>query len=229
MADIEEPAALAARRILRSEIPPSPDSPEDDPAVEGLLQTFFSLVQLIPETPVPDDVAGRIEGLLRTTPGEKPITPRPAAGPARRLTAVVTHRVRVPAVALIFLVAGLILSLVANGLLSRARGFRPEQAVYLAGTESAAAARGVAMHDGSTLVVHADGLAELTTGYRYIAWEITDQGPGHLGTMTMLSRDSARLIVSRERVGPLIVVTIESGAAPSGPTGPRVLVGRAGS
>ena len=79
--------------------------------------------------------------------------------------------------------------------------------------------------DGKNIVIHATGLDELAAGYRYVAWDGSDEDPRAVGSLTTLGDGDARL-TARYAVAPsVVVVTIEPSRSPASPAGPRILVG----
>jgi len=226
LARLDDSATAAARQILGLEEVAYAKTGVGDDRVQALLQAFYSLAQLTPDIPLPDSVTTRVDERLASGATLPPTDTPPVTGgrsPARRALAA---RVRMPVTAVVMIVLALAISLAANLLLSRAGKFRPEVAVHLTGTASAPETQGVVLFDGNQLVLHASGLAELTSGYRYVAWDASGTEPQYLGSLTMLSDSTARLLRSSDAVAPVVIVTIEPSASPTNPTGPRVLVGR---
>ena len=234
MARIDDSSATAARRILGLEEVLYAESGAGDDRVQALLQAFYSLAQLTSDIPLPEEVAARVNQRLSTDAKRSPAIAvraqsgsRPAIGKRSWVQRALTARMRVPVTALVMLAVALVLSIGANILLSRTSGFRPEVAIHLIGTASSPGTKGVVLFDGKRIVLYADGLAELTSGYRYVAWNASGTESRYLGSMTMLTDSTARLLTSADALGPVIVVTIEPSASPAEPTGPQILVGRA--
>ncbi|MEE8441709.1 MAG: anti-sigma factor [Spirochaetia bacterium] len=235
MARIDDLAATAARRILGLEEVVYAESSAGDDRVQALLQVFYSLAQLTPDIPLPEAVATRVnrrlasdaEGGPANTDSAPTDATRPRSGDRRSLVRrALAAGVRMPVTALVMLVVAFLLSIGANLLLSRAGEFRPEVAIHLIGTAASPETKGVVLFDGKRIVLHAGGLAELTSGYRYVAWNASGTVPQYLGSLTMLSDSTARLLTSADELIPTIVVTIEPSASPTEPTGPQILVGR---
>ncbi len=229
MARIDDSSATAARRILGLEEVVYAESGAGDDRVQALLQVFYSQVQLTPDIPLPEEVVTRVKRRLAADAESRPADTDSAPTDATRSLArrALTTRVRMPVTALVMLVAALLLSIGANLLLSRAGEFRPEVALHLIGTGASPGTKGVVLFDGKRIVLHASGLAELTSGYRYVAWNVSGTEPQYLGSLTMLSDSTARLLTSADELMQTIVVTIEPSASPAGPAGPQILVGRA--
>jgi hypothetical protein len=228
LARVDDPSAAAARQILGLEEVPYAESGTGDDRVQAFLQSFFSLAQLTPDVPLPDSVATRVMDRLAAGDDEEDPTAaeQPGRGPGSLVTRALMARAHVPITALVMLIAALCLSIGANLLLSRATPFRPESAIYMVGTGSFPEAKGVLLFDGRRIVFHASGLAELASGYRYVAWSAAETEPRYLGSLTMLGSRSARLLASADAVVPVVVVTIEPSASPAAPSGPQILVGR---
>ena len=232
MARVDDASATAARVILGLDDLSAPESGGETESgsetdrVHALLEAFFSLTQLTPRVPIPEELATRLNERLAATSGadSRQTTVR-RRGLASGLARMASSRVHLPRTAMVMLVVALVLSVGANILLCRAGEFRPETAIHLAGTGSAPEARGVVLFDGARVVVHADGLAELASGYRYVAWNSSGIGSEHLGSLTMLSSNSGRLVTSVKELMPVVVITIEPSAAPASPAGPQILVG----
>lgn len=231
MARIDDSPATAARRILGLEEVLYAESAAGDDRVQALLQAFYSLAQLTPDTPLPEAVTTRVNQRLSagTENGAASAQARsqPAVGKRSWIQRALAARMRVPVTALVMLVAALVLSIGANILLSRTSGFRPEIAIHMIGTGASPDTKGVVLFDGKRMVLHAGGLAELTSGYRYVAWNASGAKPQYLGSLTMLSAGTARLLTSADELLLVVVVTIEPSASPTEPTGPQILVGRA--
>ena len=245
MAHVDDPAAIAARRIIMAEETPFTDPGSEPDRIEAYVRNFYALVQLTPEVELPGDLLGEIEGALESglnqgSSGEsgsadtfrkKPANRRmPGSRRFGKKTAAQTGRarVRLPVAAAALLLAALLLSLAANLIMLRGDPFQPETAVYLSGSDAAPNANGVLLYDGESIVLHASGLAQLSPGYRYVAWHATESGETYLGPLTMLSRTTGRLLVDASEVGFIVSVTIESDPAPEAPGGPRILVGLQG-
>lgn len=230
MAQVDDPAAVAAaRQILGIE-----NGEPADGRAAALLETFYALAQLTPRAEVPEHLADRLAvGLVDTPrpsgvpPGEAPGHTHAGGGAGARLRRLFARSVRVPAVALALLILGLALSIAANVLQTRSAHFRPETALHLEGTPAAPAAKGVVLRDGSNVMLHAEGLSQLMSGNRYVAWAVSEDSIAWLGTLTMLDTQSARLLTSSAQAPETVVVTIESTASPPAPSGPRVLAGSA--
>lgn len=241
MTQIDGSSATAARRILGLEEVTYAESGVGDDRVQALLQTFYSLAQLTPDLPLPEAVtngvneqlAAETDGMPTSNGNELVDLTGPLSANRRvverrqRVKRALTARVRMPITALVMLVAALALSIGANILLSRAGQFRPEVAVHMTGTDSSPGSRGALLFDGRQMVLYASGLAELTSGYRYVAWNASGSEPQYLGSLTMLSDSTARLLISADAMVQIVVVTIEPSASPGAPTGPPILVGRA--
>ncbi len=235
MARIDDSSATAARRILGLEDVVYAESGAADERVQALLQAFYSLAQLTPDIPLPEEVAARVNQRFMTDadggPGDggrfPTNLPQPRSGKRPRVKRALAARVRIPATALVMLIVALVLSIGANILLSRTSGFRPEVAIHMVATGASPGTKGVVLFDGKRMVLHASGLAELTSGYRYVAWDVSEMEPQYLGSLTMLSNSTARLLTSADALVPVVVVTIEPSASPADPTGPQILVGRA--
>jgi len=227
LARLDDPATAAARRILGLEDVALAESGVGDDRVQALLQAFYSLAQLTPDIPLPDAVTTRVNERLASEATLPQTDPPPATGNRSSAQRAVAARVRMPVTAVVMIVVALAISLAANLLLSRTSQFRPEVAVHLTGTAAAPETQGVVLFDGNQLVLHASGLAELTSGYRYVAWDASETEPQYLGSLTMLSDSTARLLLSSDTVVPVVIVTIEPSASPTNPTGPQILVGRA--
>lgn len=231
MARIDDSSATAARRILGLEEVVYAESGAGDDRVQALLQAFYSLAQLTPDTPLPEAVATGVNQRMSADAenGMAPAQPRsqPVIGKRSWVQRSLTARMRVPVTALVMLMVALVLSIGANLLLSRTSGFRPEVAIHMIGTGASPGTEGVVLFDGKRMVLHASGLAELTSGYRYVAWNASGAKPQYLGSLTMLSDSTARLLTSADAPVLVIVVTIEPSASPTEPTGPQILVGRA--
>ncbi len=238
MARIDDSSATAARRILGLEEVVYAESGAGDDRVQALLQAFYSLAQLTPDTPLPEAVVTRVSQRLSADTERGPTDGRPAGATQPRsgrrsdignrslVHRALAARLRVPVTALVMLAAALVLSIGANILLSRTSQFRPEVAIHMIGTASSPGTRGVVLFDGKRIVLHASDLAELTSGYRYVAWNAPETQPHYLGSLTMLGNSTARLLTSADALGPVVVVTIEPSASPAEPTGPQILVGR---
>jgi len=237
------------------ESPTFADAGEQADRVDVHLENFLALSQLTAEASVPEGLFAGVEEDLRVrdsvaesemiVPERRTGTDRRAArrrdrreqgerrtlAERRRRERRSPHRgtarrtVPVPLLAVILVAVALVLSLTANALLTRSRPYQPDVALYLTGSDSAPDARGVLLYDGESVVLHAEGLAELSPGYRYVAWHATESGPTYLGPLTMLSRSTGRLLVDASEIGLIVSVTIESDRAPGAPSGPRVLVG----
>lgn len=236
---VEDPAIDAARRILGLGSERAPGSEPGEDAVREVLETFYALAQLTPDVHIPSSVVDTVTRPPATS------TPDPHSdGMAARKTkvsrrgfrhnrsrtrtlahTVLTARVRVPVPAFVMLTVALVLSLAADVLLPRSGEFRPEAAVHLTGTDSSPSARAVLLAEGSRIIVYASGLAELADGYRYVAWTTAGSQHRYLGSLTMLSTDTARLITTSDELMSAVVITIEPSTVPAVPEGPRVLVG----
>lgn len=233
MADLDGPASIAARRILGAEEPALVET-ENGESVDLHVQNFFALAQLTPDGTMPDDLMSSIESAIHEAgesavkSDEKEFPPAPRTARSRRRKNRSVRQIKIPLTAAVLTGAALLLSFSANYLLSRRQPFVPEAAVYLSGSESAPDAAGVLLHDGRTAVIHANGLAKLSPGYRYVVWHTTVDGELYLGPLTMLDGSHGRLLVDTSTVGIVVSVTIESDPAPSVPGGPRVLIGLAG-
>ena len=247
MARIDDPSAAAARRILGLEEVSYAQSGTGDDRVQASLRAFYSLAQLTPDISLPEEVTARVDRRLATGIGSVPINAegppadlprprsgrqpvvrkRPAFGVREWAKRALTARVGMPTTALVMLVVALALSVGANFLLLRSGQFRPEVAIHMIGTGSSPDAKGVLLFDGKQIVLHASGLVELTSGYRYVAWNASGSEPQYLGSLTMLSDSAARLLTAADALVPVVVVTIEPSASPANPTGPQILVGRA--
>ena len=229
MARIDDSSATAARRILGLEEVVYAESGGSNERVQALLQAFYSLAQLTPDIPLPEEVEARVNQRLVADADSGPVDEEraPTDVPQPRVMRALVARVRMPVTALVMLGVALVLSIGANFLLSRASEFRPEVAIHMIGTGASPGTKGVVLFDGKRIVLHASGLAELTSGYRYVAWDASETEPRYLGSLTMLSNSTARLLTSADALVPVVVVTIEPSASPADPTGPQILVGRA--
>jgi len=225
LARIDEPSAVAARQILGLEQPPTGDTAPTGDRVQALLQSFYSLAQLTPDVPVPESLENRLTERLEALHAPEPPEATSATGRPPLIRRVLAHHSRLPTTAVIMLVVALVLSVGANILMSRTHDFRPEVAVHLAGTGSSPDARGVLLYDGRQIVMHASGLAELASGYRYVAWGSAEDLPVNLGTLTMLGSSTARLVARANLVETPVIVTIEPTGSSPGPSGPRILMG----
>ncbi|MFW6260669.1 MAG: hypothetical protein ACOC6J_03715 [Spirochaetota bacterium] len=199
------PEADAARRILADTAETAADS-----ATNEALQTFYALVQLLPQR----EASG--------FPAASDHEPPPAA--SRRAKARRTrHTVAIPVAALVALIVALVF--VATLLFLPRDGFAPETAVYLSGTGAARAARGVALAGQERTIIFASGLSELTSGYRYVAWRVDEDGYERLGSLVTLGAGRARLRTAAAPDAEQIEVTIEQSTSTGDPKGPTVLAG----
>jgi hypothetical protein len=218
MAGLTDGARAAAAEIAGADPARAPDQ-----SASRYLEAFYALAQLTPVVSAPPELWREISQrrAARSRPDD------PAAKPSIRRRRVNVPRLRLlRTTSLILLVVALALSVTVNILFSRRDGFRPETAVYLSGTEAAPRAVGSVLMDGDALVLHTEGLAELTSGNRYVAWA-ADGAPVWLGSLTMLDSRSARLTTRVATPPESIIVTIETSASPSAPSGPLVLTGTA--
>lgn len=236
---VADPTIDAARQILGLAREHDTGFEHRDDAVREVLETFYALAQLTPHVRIPSSVVDALPRPPATStddPGSDGTAARQTKVPGRKLRhnrsrmrtlahTVLTARIRVPVPAFVMLTVALVLSLAANVLLPRAGEFRPEAAVHLTGTDSSPSARAVLLTEGSRIIVYASGLAELADGYRYVAWTNAGSQYRYLGSLTMLSTDTARLITTSDELVSAVVITIEPSTVPALPAGPRVLVG----
>lgn len=216
------PEADAAKRILA-------DSATADNATNEALQTFYALVQLLPEREAGGFPAAKDHEPPDRASAER--TPAPGARRSRgRADASGATRARraprtvtLPVAALVAIVAALVF--VTTLLFLPRGGFAPESAIYLSGTGAARAARGVALASRDRTVVFASGLSELTSGYRYVAWRVDEDGYERIGSMVTLGAGRARLRAAAALEAEQIEVTIEQSTSTGEPEGPTVLAG----
>ena len=150
-------------------------------------------------------------------------TPTAAANRITRLLRLPLRTVRLPALALVLLIAALLVAFTALALRSPASAFLPEDALHLEGTGAAPNAGGIVLRDGEELVLFADGLDQLTSGNRYDAWSVSNDSATWLGSLTMLDSGKARLVARGEELPEAVIVSIESTGSTQSPQGPHVL------
>lgn len=227
MAGISDASARAARIILGIDEAPDRQQPSPEESGESLLNTFYSLAQLTPPAGMPVTVRSRVEDHLARAAAALPSQSAKARSDTKpsALRRLAGRKVRLPMTAAAMICLALLLSIGANVLLARNTGFRPAESVYLSGTGSAPDARGVLLADSERVVLFASGLAELTTGYRYVAWTSDSGTMRRLGTLTALGPNTARLLIPETQLHDVVVVSIEASSSSREPEGPQVLLG----
>jgi hypothetical protein len=221
---VSAPEADAAKRILADTAEPAADS-----ATNEALQTFYALVQLLPQREAggfpasnddePPDVASAQQTPAPRLRGNRRRADASGRAKARRSRRAVT----VPVAALVAVLAALVF--VTTLLFLPRERFAPETAVYLSGTGAARAARGVTLASRQQTIIFASGLSELTSGYRYVAWGVGEDGYERIGSLVTLGAGRARLRTAMALGAEQIEITIEPSTSTGGPDGPTVLAG----